>query len=121
FFTTNKFSPDPSATMPCELSRIASSKPRRCASFTARAELMYCPHALAHAGIALLSYFRIGEMVTRTPASALTRYLPVGTAAIATVTGHSFVQTLSVAASKKAIGRRYDASSRLARTTSRHA
>ena len=37
----NKFSPEPSATRPWELSRSASSKPRRCASFTARAELMY--------------------------------------------------------------------------------
>ena len=69
--------------------------------------------------MALLSNFRIGETVTRTPASAFARYLPVGRAAIATVTGHSFVQTLSVAASKKAIGRRYDASSLFARTTSR--
>ena len=47
------------------------------------------------------------------------QYFPVGTAAIATVTGHSFVQTLSVAASKKAIGRRYATSSLLARITSR--
>jgi len=45
--------------------------------------------------------------------------LPVGSAAIATVTGHSFVQTLSVAASKKAMGRRYDASSLFTRTISR--
>ena len=80
---------------------------------------MYWPQALAHAGIALLSNLRIGETVTRTPASAFARYLPVGTAAIATVTGHSAVQTLSVPASKKATGRRYDASSLLARTTSR--
>ena len=80
---------------------------------------MYWPQALAQAGIALLSNFRIGDTVTRTPASASARYLPVEMAAIATVTGHSFVQTLSVAASKKATGRRYDASSLFARTTSR--
>ena len=79
---------------------------------------MYWPHALAQAGIALLSNLRIGETVTRTPASAFARYLPVGNAAIATVTGHSFVQTLSVPASKKAIGRRYEASSLFARTSS---
>src|SRR5947207_5190504 len=80
---------------------------------------MYWPHAFAHAGIALRSNFRIGEMVTRTPESAFARYLPVGSAAIATVTGHSLVQTLSVAASKKAMGRRYDDSRPFACTTSR--
>ena len=41
-----------------------------------------------------------------TPASAFARYLPVGTAAIATVTGHSFVHTLKVPVSKNATGRR---------------
>jgi hypothetical protein len=45
--------------------------------------------------------------------------LPVGTAAIATVTGHSLVHTLSVPASKKATGRRYEASSLLTRSSSR--
>ncbi len=105
-FTTNRFSPDPSAINPCEFSRIASSNPRRCASFTARAELMYWPQAFAQAGIAVASNFRIGETVTRTPASALARYLPVGTAAIATLIGHSWVQTLSVPASQNATGRR---------------
>src|SRR3954468_2389096 len=119
FLTTKRFSPEPSATSTCELSSSDSSNPRRCASFTARAELMYWPQALAHAGMALLSNLLIGDTVTRTPASALARYLPVGPAAMATVTGHSAVQTLSVPASKNATGRKYDASSLLTRTTSR--
>ena len=43
---------------------------------------------------------RRSQTLIRPSAAALARYLPVGTAAIATVTGHSFVHTLSVPASK---------------------
>ncbi len=106
FFTRKMFSPDPSLTSPRWLRRIASSKPLRWASWTARTELMYWPHAFAVAGIAFDGYFRIDDTVIRTPWSAFARYFVVGNPAIATLTGHSFVHTESVAASKNAIGRR---------------
>src|SRR5438034_2804864 len=80
---------------------------------------MYWPQAFPAAGIALDGNFLIEEIVTRTPfSSPPARYAPLGKPAIATVTGHSFVQTLSVLASKKAMGRRYAFSSLFERTTS---
>ena len=81
---------------------------------------MYCPQAFPVAGIALDGNFRIDEIVTRTPFSRPpARYAPLGNPAIATLTGHSLVHTLSVLASKNAIGRKYALSSLLTRTTSR--
>ena len=80
---------------------------------------MYWPHALPVAGIAFDGNFRIDDTVTRTPFSGPpARYAPLGKPAIATLTGHSFVHTLSVFASKNAIGRRYALSSLFTRTTS---
>src|SRR5215471_2567620 len=81
---------------------------------------MYCPQALPAAGIAFDGNLRTDETVTRAPrSSAPARYAPLGNPAIATVTGHSLVQTLNVAASKNAIGRIYAFSRPLTRTTSR--
>ena len=65
---------------------------------------MYWPQALPVDGIAFASKRRIGDTVTRTPCAASDRYFPKAKPAIATVTGQSFVQTLSVLTSKNAIG-----------------